>query len=122
MRGIDIHAKIRTVARATGCVITVSQVGDHLAVETTDPEDGKYHVVEFDGDAESALAQLHERIYKSRGEAAYRRQGGLCALCGEKMIRYEVDHIKTRAKGRDDRGENLRAVDPACHRERHSAL
>lgn len=67
---------------------------------------------------------FHEEIYRARGQEAFRRQNGLCALCGKKMqgtANTEIDHKKSRgAHGRDDRLENLRAVHSSCHRLRHN--
>jgi len=50
--------------------------------------------------------------------AAYRRQGGLCALCGWPLgERWEVDHIVPVALGGTSDPANLRALHPACHRQ-----
>jgi len=71
---------------------------------------------------ERQVKRLHEEIYRARGREVFRRQKGLCAFCGLKMQgteNTETDHIVKRSQGRDDRIQNLRVVDSACHRERH---
>ncbi len=73
---------------------------------------------------ETAIKSFHEMIYRSRGRAIFKYQGGLCAICGAAMRgtdNTEIDHIESRgAHGRNDRMENLRVVHGnPCHRKRH---
>lgn len=72
---------------------------------------------------EAQAKAFHESIYRARGQEAFRRQRGLCAICGKKMqgtANTEIDHIQTRAKGRDDSIQNLQVVHgEPCHRLKH---
>ena len=123
MRGCDVGAKLRRVSREVGVPITVGTVDNACVLEAHDLVTGKYYVhpVDRKGDWDKALMELHERIYRDHGIYVFEKQGGLCAECGKPMTRWEIDHRVPRSKGRDDRVQNLAAVDPPCHREKHGA-
>lgn len=118
MRGVELGAKIRNTERATGCTIllysdtdgkpayfkAVTHIDVHVEIATEYVGTGK-------DAAEKALRLLHNEVYRQNGEIAYKRQNGMCVFCGKLMPRnaYEIDHQKSRAKGRDDRPSNLQA-------------
>jgi hypothetical protein len=55
--------------------------------------------------------------------AIWRRQGGRCFVCGERIITEtgrELHHIVRKIHGGSDSSENLCLLHPACHRQGHS--
>jgi hypothetical protein len=110
-RGADIHAKMRTVSRAIGCDVEMPSCAGGFIVY-----DPGLEMTFWEGD----LNALHLAVYHARGRKKYEEQKGLCALCGSSLSRVgEIDHIATRAKGRDDSMGNLRILCSPCHRKRH---
>ncbi len=123
MRGVDLPAKARAVSRALGVPVTL-ELGPPPAFRTFCPKLERTFEVRYRlaSQAERALKMLHDDVYWARGATVYQLQFGKCAMCGRRMMpgQYEIDHIKSRgAHGRDDRIENLRALDSECHRRRH---
>jgi len=63
-----------------------------------------------------AIGIAVEANYKRVAGITFKEQGFRCFVCG--AIRpLQCDHIKPRARGRDDRRQNLRGVDATCHRK-----
>lgn len=125
---LDISRAIRKVEKITGCAITVQcEDGVPTWIEVHDAETRRIFK-QFLGPPSRQMAsikRLHEEIYHARGQAKFREQNGLCALCGLPMKgteNTEIDHIESRgAHGRDDRMSNLRAVHGRpCHHDRHN--
>jgi hypothetical protein len=60
------------------------------------------------------------RAWEKRRLEVEERDDFHCVLCGVFVWLFgEVDHIRKRSLGRDDRMENLRLLCPPCHRKRH---
>lgn len=55
------------------------------------------------------LRLLVEKVYKIHSKIVLEKQKYRCLLCGGRFP-LDIDHIKPRSKGRDDRVENLRAI------------
>lgn len=108
MRGSTPEAKIRGVERALGIDVE-HKPGSFTAFDPT-LERTFVALYKIPSRFEYVLDSLHEAIYRARGAEVNRRQEGKCCFCGKKMPRnsYEVDHIVSRAHGRDDRIPNLR--------------
>lgn len=106
---------LRSAERITG--YTIVCIGDDSG--------GKYRALQgyaaFNGDVEIArvlgpgkkigplLKQLVEKVYKIHSKIVLEKQKYRCLLCGGRFP-LDIDHIKPRSKGRDDRVENLRAI------------
>lgn len=67
------------------------------------------------------LSNLVEAVYTHRRGIAMARQGHRCFATGA-FTSLECDHCTPRARGRDDRVENLRMLAHDQHRMRHSGI
>ena len=65
--------------------------------------------------AAEAISQLVEKNYRAVSSQVFEEQSYLCFACGG-IHGLTADHIIPRARGRNDRRENLRGVDIHCHR------
>lgn len=114
MRGVDLAAQARGVARALGIPVTLD-LGPPPSVQAFCPKLEKTFEVRYrlPSQAERALKMLHSDVYRARGEFVFKEQRELCAMCGRRIPAnaYEIDHIKSRgAHGRNDAVTNLQAV------------
>lgn len=72
-----------------------------------------------DGKSEQeALAKLHWHLYRWNCQIVLARDGYKCVLCSART-QLQIDHIKPRSKGRDDRPINMRTLCAAHHEARH---
>lgn len=126
---MDIERLIRKIEKATGCDICLArdEAGKPTEASTNDWElrGRRFSVTLGPASAhEKQLKSLHSSIYSERGKEQFRRQKGICAICGKKMsgtYNTEIDHIIPRSKGRSDVLSNLRAVHGRpCHYNRHN--
>ena len=80
------------------------------------------HPVEIQGGRErsvsAALERLRDAVLAEHGFIAIDSQGWQCAECG-RVLPLQVDHIRSRAHGRDDTVSNLRGVCAQDHARRH---
>ncbi len=117
MRGVTPEAKVRNVSKQLGCEITIDRNldGSPFSFSVVDRElDGRafFALIMRPSEFERTLSGIHEAVYRARGEAKYKEQKGLCCFCELPLNGvYEVDHKIPRARGRDDRMENLQV----CH-------
>jgi 5-methylcytosine-specific restriction endonuclease McrA len=61
--------------------------------------------------------------WNKRREEVWERDDHQCVACWKKLPQLddaEIDHIRKRSLGRDDRPSNLRTLCPPCHRKRHN--
>jgi hypothetical protein len=128
MRGVTLEAKIRGVERQTGCEIKIFNSHDDppvLVARDMEMDRVYMRVIHAPSKSEGVLAEIHNEIYRNRGEAKYKQQAGLCCFCHLPLNGvYEVDHIIPRGwRGRDDRLANLQCchIGFVCdgHRKKH---
>ena len=108
---MNLERLARKISRALGVEVVLGD--DNTAtVDDSAATGNKYRVpLGPPSRREQNLHRLHELIYHARAKVKYEMQGGLCAICKRQLNgRGETDHIKTRAKGRDDRLENLQVL------------
>lgn len=126
---MDLERKVRAVEEILGVEVSIryTQEGYPIGLVCNDWElRGKRFECDLSPPSKYRwqVDHFHARIYKERGQEVFRRQRGLCGICGGKMAgtsNTEIDHIETRgAHGRSDVMSNLRAVHGnPCHRKRH---
>ena len=58
--------------------------------------------------------------WKRKRQSLYRRDGGICGICGEPVPFFlaSIDHIRPRSKGGSNADFNLRITHRACNQER----
>lgn len=121
---VTIEGDVRKVERQTGCSISIHTIlfSGKRQFKAWDPELERlfWSDVVTPSREKAALGRLREDVYHARGNQKAVEQGMKCALCGEHMVNFEIDHKESRgAHGRNDRSSNLRCVHPKCHRRRH---
>ena len=121
MRQITLEGAIRAAERITGhtiiqteCTLNITCKCEGVARRFTRLRSKEpWKVVEA----------LVVDVYRHHSRIVMARQDYRCAEC-EELGRLEIDHIVPRARGRDDRIENLRAVCAGmtgcqCHAKKH---
>lgn len=82
---------------------------DGMAVAEALDDNGKVMASAFGKTETAALEALLIVTYQVHSRLAMERDKWRCSMCG-RIGKLEIDHIKARSKGRDDRVENLRSV------------
>jgi len=58
------------------------------------------------------------KITKTIKDTLFKLQKGMCAVCKNKLTKYEIDHIIPLAKGGDHADSNLQLLCPSCNRSK----
>ncbi len=112
--------EIRGGALDTGPNLGPWSMISYTAFEKTDTGEKPYASVTARGSPASVLKKLVEEVYRTRAMQVRKEQGYRCFHSGQVGVPLEIDHIKKRSAGRDDRRENLRALGVEAHRRRHA--
>ena len=112
---VDIQRELRKHERELGISLQLAYDGKTpLFVKADDFENSRCRFIKPFGLRSTWLQTLdaiHEEVYHARGRRLMVLQNGQCANCSRPLNnRAECDHIETRAKGRNDRMENLQLV------------
>jgi hypothetical protein len=102
---LDRH--LRRVTRVNGMEVRIS--GKFF--DAYDPETGEVIATTIGSNTKRVADALILAVYQHNCRIVFERQGGKCYACHESNP-LQFDHKISRAKGRDDRSENLRGV---CH-------
>lgn len=126
---LDRH--LRRVTRINGCEVRPSFLRNGITgrllsntYDAVDPETGEVIATASADKSHDVADILIRAVYRYNCQIVLREQKGRCWYCSRHKP-LEFDHIKTRAKGRDDRTSNLRGVCAALcggcdfHRRRH---
>ena len=100
--------------KITGCEVKLVVIGrQHNAIAS---EGGVPIATVMGYSPAEAYRKLVEKVYKILSARQREAQRGRCANCGE-LRPLEIDHIRMRSHGRDDR--QIRALCVECHQIRH---